>query len=206
MPCSDFNKSHKRNVLIPNLGDTEHNNWRSTSDCWVNNRCHKRFKCISLAMTPSFHAKLISYKLITSDTLKHIFAGVLDAVKQSRGNNDRGVFLLAETSAVGSLIDSNYTKETVKLALEYSDLVVGLVCQSPLLLDTPGCIQLTPGVQLGTGGDNLGQQYNSPELVVLERGADIAVVGRGITQADNPEVAAEKYKRLLWEAYLKRIK
>lgn len=143
--------------------------------------------------------------LILTHTLKHIFVGVLDAVKQSSGNKERGVFLLAETSTAGSLIDSNYVKETVKLASEYSDLVMGLVCQSPLLVDKPEFVQLTPGVQLGIDGDNLGQQYNSPEQVVLERGADVAVVGRGITQADNPEEAAEKYKKLLWDAYLKRI-
>lgn len=131
--------------------------------------------------------------------------GVLDAIKKSEGLQERGVFLLAETSAAGSLITETYTKSTVKLATEYSDLITGIVCQSPLLTENPGIIQLTPGVQLGVAKDDLGQQYNSPQRVILERGADIAVVGRGITQSPEPGVAAEKYKKLLWDAYLQRI-
>lgn len=53
--------------------------------------------------------------------------------------------------------------------------------------------------------DNLGQQYNSPEVVVLEKGADIAVVGRGVIEAKNIAAAAEEYKNKLWSAYEKRL-
>lgn len=131
--------------------------------------------------------------------------GVLDAIKQSSGLEERGVFLLAETSASGSLIDENYTKHTLELAEQYEDLITGIVCQNPLFQHNLGFIQLTPGVQLDIAKDNLGQQYNSPECVIIEKGADVAVVGRGITQSTNPAVCAEKYKTILWEAYLKRI-
>lgn len=130
--------------------------------------------------------------------------GVLDAIKQSEGSPERGVFLLAEASAAGSLINENYTKSTLKLAGEYADLITGIVCQNALFVDKPGFVQLTPGVQLNVAKDNLGQQYNSPETVILERGADVAVVGRGVTQATDVAAAAEKYKVLLWQAYLKR--
>lgn len=131
--------------------------------------------------------------------------GVLEAIKQSEGPLERGVFLLAETSAAGSLINENYTKATLKLAGDYADLITGIVCQSPLFVDRPAFVQLTPGVQLNATKDNLGQQYNSPESVILEKGADVAVVGRGITKATDVASAAEKYKGLLWEAYLKRL-
>lgn len=53
--------------------------------------------------------------------------------------------------------------------------------------------------------DNLGQQYNSPEVVVLEKGADIAVVGRGVIEAKNIATAAKEYKNKLWSAYEKRL-
>lgn len=82
---------------------------------------------------------------------------------------------------------------------------LGIVCQSSLFQNNPGMLQLTPGVQIGSKEDNLGQQYNSPEHVILELGADIAVVGRGITQAADPQGMALKYQTLLWDAYLKRI-
>lgn len=138
-------------------------------------------------------------KVITAHSLAG--AGMLDALKQC----DNGVFLLAEISTSGSITDNNYATKTTKLASQYPDLITGLVCQSPLFLSEPGFIQLTPGVQLDVAGDGLGQKYNTPSAVI-EKGADIAVVGRGITQSSEPGVAAEKYKRLLWDAYLKRVK
>ncbi|KAB0793731.1 hypothetical protein PPYR_13351 [Photinus pyralis] len=138
-------------------------------------------------------------KVITAHSLAG--AGMLDALKQS----DNGIFLLAEISTSGSIIDKNYATKTTKLASQYPDLIAGLVCQSPLFLSEPGFIQLTPGVQLDVESDGLGQKYNTPSAVI-EKGADIAVVGRGITQSSEPAVAAEKYKRLLWDAYLKRVK
>lgn len=142
-------------------------------------------------------------ELITAHSLTG--SGVLDAIKQSQGSSERGVFLLAETSAAGSLINETYAKSTLKMAEEYSDLIAGIVCQNSLFIDKPGFVQLTPGVQLAVTKDNLGQQYNSPEDVILEKGADVAVVGRGITQATDVAAAAEKYKLLLYEAYLKRL-
>lgn len=81
-------------------------------------------------------------------------------------------------------------------------------------------MQLTPGVRItstqngsdkngsvlsGAKDDGLGQQYNSPQHAVLERGADVAVVGRGVTEADNPVEAAKLYRDLLWKAYEERI-
>lgn len=131
--------------------------------------------------------------------------GVLDAIKKSPGLEKRGVFLLAEASSSENLINADYTKLSVKLCLDNSDLITGLVCQSPLFLDSPGFIQLTPGVHICSESDKLGQQYNSPEVAVLEKGADIAVVGRGITLAADKGEAAEKYRKLLWDAYLKRV-
>lgn len=129
--------------------------------------------------------------------------GVLDAI--SSCTNECGVFLLAETSAAGSLIDSKYTKASVNLAEAYPNLVVGVVCQSPLFRDRPELIQLTPGVHLESKNDHLGQQYNGPEVVVLEKGCDVAVVGRGITKATDRGAAAQKYKTILWDCYIKRI-
>ena len=91
------------------------------------------------------------------------------------------------------------------MAEKHSDYVIGLVCQSPELIKVPHLIQLTPGVKIEEGSDGLGQNYNSPEYVVLEKGADVAVVGRGIIKSQNPEKAAILYKEKLWDAYLKRI-
>lgn len=92
------------------------------------------------------------------------------------------------------------------MAESYSGIVAGFVCQSPSVVSEPGMIQLTPGVNLEAKSDNLGQQYNSPEEVITNRGADIAVVGRAIINAQNPSKTSEEYKKQLWNAYLARIK
>lgn len=96
--------------------------------------------------------------------------------------------------------------ETVDLAENYRQFVIGFVSQSSAHED-PGMIQLTPGVNLEetVTNDNLGQQYRSPETIMLEDGADIAVVGRGIINAANPVETAKLYKKKLWDIYLSRV-
>jgi len=93
----------------------------------------------------------------------------------------------------------------VKIAEEYKDIVAGLVCQSHDVISSPSLLQLTPGVNIKNANDNLGQQYQSPSDIILTKGADIAVVGRGIYQEDNPAEAAKVYKESLWNTYLERV-
>ena len=45
----------------------------------------------------------------------------------------------------------------------------------------------------------------TPKVAVLERGADVIIVGRGITQAEDPAAAALVYKEEAYAAYLERI-
>lgn len=140
--------------------------------------------------------------LITAHSLPG--KGLIQALNEAEGK-ERGIFLLAEMSSSGNLCDESYCESSLKLAREFSHSITGIVCQSPKFLESPALIQLTPGIQLDNAGDNLGQQYNSPECAVLDKGADIGVVGRGITASENLVSAAEKYKKLLWNAYLRRI-
>lgn len=94
------------------------------------------------------------------------------------------------------------------LAEKYPKLIAGIVCQFSSTFSNPGFIQMTPGVNIeeNVTNDNLGQQYNSPETVVMDRSADIVVVGRGIINAPDPSQIALEYKKKLWNAYLKRMK
>lgn len=104
-----------------------------------------------------------------------------------------------------SSIKINLFLDTVKIAEEFKDIVAGLVCQSCDVISSPSLLQLTPGVNMKKSDDNLGQKYQNPSDVILTRGADIAVVGRGIYQDDNPAEAAKVYKEWLWNTYLERI-
>lgn len=133
--------------------------------------------------------------------------GILDGLRRAVNaeGNERGCFVVVEMSTEGNLNTSEYKTGALKLTSTHPDFVAGIVSQTASLLTDPGMIQLTPGVQLTPGKDDLGQQYRSPEHVILERGADIAVVGRGIIRADNIHEAAKEFQVRLWKAYEKRI-
>lgn len=132
--------------------------------------------------------------------------GILKGLKDVVGDSPaRGVFLLAEMSSDGNLISAEYKDKTIKMIEGDGDFVAGVVAQSADLVQDPGLIQLTPGVKIEQGGDNLGQKYNTPENVVKKKGADVAVVGRGIIGSKNPAETARIYRDQLWAAYLARI-
>lgn len=103
-----------------------------------------------------------------------------------------------------NLITPSYKEAAVSLASIYPDLITGFVCQNKDTFKDSGLIQLTPGVQLETSKDNLGQ-VNTPEKVILENGGDVIVVGRGIVAAKNPDKQAVLYKNTLWDCYMRRI-
>lgn len=133
--------------------------------------------------------------------------GILKGLKETVSESPaRGVFLLAEMSSDGNLISADYKDKTMKMTEAYGDFVAGIVAQSASLIQDPGLIQLTPGVKLEEGSDDLGQTYNTPEYVMHEKGADIAVVGRGIISSKNPGEVAKTYRDRLWEAYTARLK
>jgi uridine monophosphate synthetase len=54
-----------------------------------------------------------------------------------------------------------------------------------------------------SGTDVLGQQYFTPEQVLIQ-GSDIIIIGRGIMQAQDPRAAAKEYKNTGWRAYQSR--
>lgn len=143
--------------------------------------------------------------LVTAHSLPG--AGILKGLRSALNGNSktRGVFLLSEMSSEGNLITPEYSAKTLEMAADsnYSDFVSGIVSQSSIT--SVGLIQLTPGVKIEEGVDSLGQQYNTPEYIVNEKGADIAVVGRGIIMAKNPKEMAKIYRDRLWAAYVDRL-
>ncbi|XP_050593436.1 uridine 5'-monophosphate synthase isoform X1 [Bombus affinis] len=137
----------------------------------------------------------------------HAIAGqsIIDDFKNSlKGISEpRGLFVLVEMPTEGALTIGDYVENVLSIA-ENSDVVAGVVSQShvyPILEH----IQLTPGVDILKSSDDVGQQYNTPESIVVKSGADLALVGRGITEAEDKLAATLKYKEELWAAYIKRI-
>lgn len=130
--------------------------------------------------------------------------GVIDGLKAVGALKSRALLLLAELSSKDNFITAEYTKKTVELAEAHQDFVMGFICQRKLS-DNPAFIYMTPGVNLAKGGDKLGQQYNSPQEVILEKGSDIIIVGRAIIEAQDPLVEARKYREQGWHAYQNRL-
>ncbi|KAM9486903.1 uridine 5'-monophosphate synthase [Clarias gariepinus] len=125
----------------------------------------------------------------------------LKAVGRSLGH---GCLLIAQMSSQGALTNEQYTHTTVKMADDHPDFVFGFISGSKVSAK-PEHVHMTPGVQLQSGGDDLGQQYTTPDEVIRSKGSDVIIVGRGILSASDRRQEAEKYRKAGWEAYLSRL-
>ena len=127
--------------------------------------------------------------------------GILDGLNHKEKRCK--ALIVAEMSSKGNLASKEYADNCVELAKNHEN-AIGVISQSRLDDTKPDLIHMTPGVKIAGIEDNLGQQYNTPEKAVVEKGADIIIVGRGITEAEDPEEKAEEYQERGWQALLQR--
>jgi orotidine-5'-phosphate decarboxylase len=116
--------------------------------------------------------------------------------------------MLAEMSSAGSLATGTYTQATIDMARRHQDFVMGFIAQRRMSeKEDEDFLVLTPGVQLESKGDALGQQYRTPEQVIEKDGCDVIIVGRGIYgQPDKIQEVSKSYQAAGWEAYERRCK
>lgn len=124
---------------------------------------------------------------------------IIEGLKRVGLPKGRALLLLAEMSSKGTLAQSAYTDQTIKMAEQDPDFVIGFISLKKLSND-PRWIYLTPGVNLHPGEDDLGQQYQTPHSVI-KAGSDIIIVGRSIYRANDPKAQAALYRKAGWQAY-----
>lgn len=125
--------------------------------------------------------------------------GIIEGLRKIGLPKGRGLLLLAEMSSQGSLAHGLYTEKAIEMAQQYRDYVIGFICQRKLT-DDPCFVHMTPGIQLESGKDALGQQYLTPEIA-FGKGTDVILVGRGIFGAKDPKNEARIYRKRAWAAY-----
>jgi len=132
--------------------------------------------------------------------------GVLDGVHTAAADvgRDVGALIVAEMSSAGTLARGDYTKSCVEMGEARKGMVAGFISQSRLSKDY-GLVQMTPGVHRCVAGDGGDQRYVTPTKAVLERGADIVIVGRGITAEQDEGEACKLYKEEAWAAYKQKF-
>ena len=94
------------------------------------------------------------------------------------------------------------------MAKDNKDFVVGFISTKKIVNSNENnnnngddFLYLTPGVSLAESGDNLGQQYNSPDHVIGTLGSDVINVGRGIYKSKDIPAEANRYREAGWKAY-----
>ncbi|MDR3492068.1 MAG: orotidine-5'-phosphate decarboxylase [Gammaproteobacteria bacterium] len=139
-------------------------------------------------------------------TNAHSVAGAdsIASLKKVGLQKNNAMLLVAEMSSQGNLAHGYYTAETVQMASQYSDFVIGFICQHKLT-ENPTFIHFTPGIKFSGGEDAQGQQYRTPHQAIVEAGIDIIIVGRGIYTATSIQHEAKKYQEAGWEAYLQKM-
>ena len=147
-----------------------------------------------------------------------IIHGLQKVAEQLPAELQRGLLLLEEMSSAGNLFNSvGYRQQTLEMARRNKRFVMGFISMGAVggsgkkdgggvELDHEDWIVMTPGVNIESKGDALGQQYKTPEYVIGERGSDVIIVGRGIYGSKDMVATAEEYRRRGWEAYEKRVK
>lgn len=129
--------------------------------------------------------------------------GSIEALQEIGLPKQNGLLLLAEMSPQGNLATGEYTTKSIAMAETHKDFVMGFISTKKLAGDE--FIYMTPGVQLEAGTDKHGQQFKTPQSVITQSQSDIIIVGRGITESNDPKTTAKIYQQSGWNAYRDRL-
>lgn len=131
---------------------------------------------------------------------KGIIRAVNDCKKHLPEDEFRGCLAVCDVSFANC--EPEVSKAMFQKALRYPEICIGIISQQLRIPGEISMIKAVPGVNLSKSSDGHSQRWNSPSKVIND-GADIVIVGRGITEAplDELEQVACNYKEVAFEAY-----
>jgi uridine monophosphate synthetase len=118
--------------------------------------------------------------------------GLIQALQPLCQHHQCGLLLLAELSNRANLTNPEYAKNVIAFGQQMPQSVLGFVAQKPMAIE-PGFLKCTPGIHLDAQQDQLDQQYRTPEQAYQD-GADCIIVGRAISQHNDPASQAKRYQ------------
>ena len=77
------------------------------------------------------------------------------------------------------------TLDVLNIAYKYNNYVCGIINQNVPKIFLQNFLSITPGINLNTKGDNLGQVYRTPQE--LKDKTDILVIGRQFCNSKDPK-------------------
>lgn len=135
----------------------------------------------------------------------------IDEYLSQHPSEPRGLLPIVQASSSNHQINA---KDTLNQIQQYPKHVIGIVAQEKQIssyhthnsdCSFSNLLTFTPGVNLAQKGDNLAQQYRTPQNAIKDQECDLIIVGRGIYQNDNPKQAAQEYQQAGWAAYLSKF-
>ena len=105
-----------------------------------------------------------------------------------------GFFVLIEMSSEQNLftpITNSIFNFVVQEANIPNNNICGIICQKEKYFRNDKLLTIKPGIHLTNTKDNVGQKYTNPKY--LQTKPSLFVVGRGITESENPLEEIKKY-------------
>lgn len=141
-----------------------------------------------------------------------IFKAIEDGIKNARlpESEPRGCLAVCELSFSGLILPestNSWFERLLEAAEKHTPICAGIIAQKLNVHDEFSMFKASPGAHLERSSDGSNQQWRTPDQVIND-GADVVIVGRGIISAspDEWEPLTIRYKERLYKAYLDATK
>ncbi|QIK16849.1 orotate phosphoribosyltransferase [Blattabacterium sp. DPU] len=130
----------------------------------------------------------------------HLLAGSM-SIQNLNIPPNMGLITISEMSSYGRLSDDDYIRKALNISLK-NPKVIGTVAQRKV---DDRLLLFTPGIHFYEKMNNKGNSYIHPVKAFEKNGSDFIIVGKAISQSENPKITVEEYREAGWKAYEKGL-